>query len=723
MHERRMIMVRISLFFLILLTLCQTLLAQVELEFIQPSVTYNETTLDLAFAGGINSAQYQTIDLDGDKDLDLILFDRSSDKINGFENTGDRYVYQAHFEFLFPEDIQHWVVLADYDCDGQKDLFTYTGQGIRVFKNLGTENNVSWQEIANPLKTQGSSSSINLFFNPTDIPSIADLDGDGDLDILVFDFASSSQIEFHQNQSIENTGACGLDFVRVTRTYGNILDCGCDAFLVNQPCPSSGRILHAGGKALLSLDYDRDGKMDLVLSQEACENLNYSNNIGTLTEASFTTFDNRFPSLISNIGLTSFPSAFFEDVTFDGKKDILVSSNERSNSARDIDFKMSSFLFENGGSSSENQFENSSVFLQDQMIDVGEFAYPAIVDVDGDGLNDLVIGNAGSLIDDEYSSTLTYYRASATGLEWQTDDLYGLSTLEYTEIKPQFIDLNNDQKLDLVFSLVNNALETQLAYILNQGESLTTLDPSRIQFLDTEISRLDDYVLDDIDEDGLPDLLLGLSNGQLNYYSNTGSSTQTIFMLDTENFLGLTADNDRSNLSIAIGDLDGNSETDLITTDRTGKIKIYSDYHSGNSSAQESLVNIPNSEVLVSTRLGRISKPASAELLGRNVIVIGSIQGGLRLLATSGTSGETSLKLKAFPVPSSKDKTISFQSNLSNTLVEIYSLAGSKVAELNLASYITESIDLSNLEDGLYLAKASTGNQQCTVKILLGGGN
>lgn len=716
-------MIRISLFFLIQLTLLQTILAQVELEFIQPSVTQNGSSLELAFAGGINSVQYQTIDLDGDEDLDLILFDRSSDKINGFENTGESYVYQPHFEFLFPENIQHWMVLADYDCDGRKDLFTYTGQGIRVFRNLLSENAISWQEIANPLKTQGSSSLINLFFNPTDIPSIADLDGDGDVDILVFDFASSSQIEFHKNQSVENTGSCGLDFVRVTRSYGDILDCGCDAFLVNQPCASSGRILHAGGKALLSLDYDGDGKMDLVLSQEACENLNYSNNIGTLTEASFTPFDNRFPSLINNIGFTSFPSAFFEDVTFDGKKDILISSNERSNALQNIDFKSSSLLFGNVGTLSENQFENSGVFLQDQMIDVGEFAYPAIVDINSDGLNDLVIGNAGSLIASEYVSSIAYYQAGVTGLEWQTDDLYGLSSLGYTEIKPQFIDLNNDQKVDLVFSLVNDALQVQLAYIINTGETLESFDPSQIQYMNTELSRLDDFVLDDVDNDGLPDLLIGLSNGQLNYYRNSGSQVNPSFTLETEGFLGIVADNNRSNLSLAMGELDGDNRRDLITTDRTGKINVYSDYQSENSTGQESLVKIPSSGILRSTQLGRISKPASGELLGRNVIAIGSIQGGVRLLATSSTAGDNTLTFTAFPVPSSQDRVVNFQSNLPNTNVEIFSLAGKKVAELDLTIYSSEAVDFSYLKDGLYLAKASSSGQHCTIKIVLGKGN
>ncbi|WP_176214758.1 T9SS type A sorting domain-containing protein [Reichenbachiella faecimaris] len=685
---------------------------------IQPTVVKGDQTLGLAFAGGLNSAQYQTIDLDGDDDLDLVVFDRTSDKINCFENTGTAYVYMPYFEFLFPENIQHWMVLADYDCDGHKDLFTYTGLGIRVFRNTSSGNTVTWELIAEPLKTLGSSSNINLLFNPTDIPSIVDLDGDGDLDILGFDFASSSQIEFHKNLSIENTGSCGLAFVRETRSYGDIWDCGCDNFTIDEPCSSSGKILHAGGKALLSLDYNSDGLMDLVLSQESCENLSYAENNGSLSSASFEDFDNTFPSFFSGISFTSFPMAGYEDVTFDGNKDLLVSSNVRSNTFRTIDFKSSSLLFENTSNNS-HQFGNAIPFLQDQMIDVGEFAYPAIVDIDGDGNNDLVIGNTGLLENNEFISSLTYYRTANNGLEWVTDDLFGLSTLGLSDIKPQFIDANGDQKIDLVFSALNGGFNATLYYVRNNDSSLESLDISQLQFIEFSFTRLDDFVLDDINQDNLPDLLLGVSNGRLDYYINTGSATNPMFTLDTEGYLGIVADGDRSNLSVATGEMDDINGTDLITTDRSGKTSFYSDYKSGNPQRQESIVKLEQSSTLVPTRFGRISKPAIGQLLGKAVIAVGSIQGGVRLLSTSATGSEGHLTITAFPVPTASDRVVNFQSNLSDTLVEIFSLAGHKVAEVFLSAYIDTPLTLSFLEDGLYLAKATNGNQSCTIKIIV----
>lgn len=713
-------MMKITSILLVLLCWAHSILGQVELEFIQPIVMRNNVELDLAFAGGINSAQYQTIDLDGDDDLDLILFDRSSDKVNCFENTGQAYLYNPAFESLFPDNIQHWLILADYDCDGQKDLFTYTGQGIRVFRNLaGVTAPPSWELVVEPVKTQGSSSQINLLFNPTDIPSISDLDNDGDLDILVFDFASSFQLEFHQNHSIENTGSCSLDFVRETRTYGDIRDCGCDDFTVDEACGASGRILHAGGKAILSLDYNVDGLIDLVLSQEGCNNLSISQNTGTITNASFDPFNNNFPNLTAALNFTSFPAAFYEDVTFDGKKDLLISSNERSNDDQNIDFKSSSFLHANMGENGTNQFSNSIPFLQNRMIDVGEYAYPAIIDINGDGNNDLLLSNAGSLHDGNYISSLTYFEAAGTQLVWQADDLFGLSALGFAHIKPQFIDLNNDQSMDLVFSAWNTPNAVNLYYLLNEGNADMSFDLAQLNIMNFTFGAFDDFHLTDVDEDGFPDLLLGQSSGQLDYYRNTGTSLNPVFAIETSAFLEIGADGDRSNLSVTTGDLDNDGMDDLITTDRSGQTVVYSNYKSGNASRQESLIKSNAGQALTPSRLGRVSKPTSGLLLGRNSLAIGSIQGGVRLLSSSGVSGENELTLQAYPVPTFDNRVVNFVSNLSDTRLEIFTIAGRKITEISLSAYSPSSLSLSHLEDGLYLAKATNGSQSCTAKIVL----
>ncbi|MEO9966058.1 MAG: T9SS type A sorting domain-containing protein [Reichenbachiella sp.] len=717
-------MIKPIILFLALLKCSSLLLAQVQLEYVDPAVSIGDRTLSMPFAGGINSAQYQTMDMDGDLDLDLLIFDRSADQITCFENTGSEYLYRPDYNFKFPTGLQNWMVLADYDCDDKKDLFTYTGQGIRVFRNVSSDTDLSWELVADPLKTQGSSSLINLFFNPIDIPSISDLDDDGDLDILVFDFASSEQIEFHKNLSVENDGACGLTFARESRSYGEIRDCDCDDIAVGETCDESGRIQHAGGKAILSLDYNTDGKVDIIISQEACVNLNYSENSGNSTIASFLPFDNTFPVFDQPISFTSFPAAFYEDVTFDGKRDLLISSNERSNVDGMIDFTFSSFLYQNIGAGTSNNFTSSTVFLQGEMIDVGEYANPALVDIDGDGQDDLVLGNAGRMKDGNYTSSLSYFRSLATGLEWQTDDLFGLSSLGYTHIKPQLVDLNNDQITDLIFSGRDVLNASNIYYIINAGSnSELTFDLADIKEFNVDLTLLDDYYLDDVDRDGLLDLLIGLSSGQLDYYRNVGTFESPNFTVESQEYLGLTATSERSNLSITAGDVDGDGESDLITTDRTGELLIYSNYRAGNALAQASVLSLESNSSLVPTRLGRISKPAIGEFTGGTSVVVGSIQGGVYFFNVAGESSDNNLTLRAFPVPSSNDKIVNFLSNQSNTRLEIFSLTGKKIHELWLSAYSLSSVDLSSLVDGMYLAKATSNGLSCTLKIVLSSNN
>ena len=52
-------------------------------------------SLDLAWAGGLNAAQYNSIDLNGDGKDDLAIFDRMANKVITFINENNQYRYAA----------------------------------------------------------------------------------------------------------------------------------------------------------------------------------------------------------------------------------------------------------------------------------------------------------------------------------------------------------------------------------------------------------------------------------------------------------------------------------------------------------------------------------------------------------------------------------------------------------------------------------------------------
>lgn len=672
---------------------------------VNPTVIKNGQELSHSFAGGINSAQYQELDIDEDGDFDLVVFDRSSDKINCFENFGDHYEYNLFFETVFPNGIQNWMVLKDYDCDGKNDLFTSSNSGIAVYQNIATSEGISWELIVEPLLTESTDGSLtNLFLNATDIPSIEDLDSDGDLDILVFDFVSGINIELHENISDNN---CDLDFKKTNDNYGgiNLLDC---SFITFDSELSASRILHLGGKALLSIDMNSDGVMDLAISEENCDDISYMENQGSIEMATFDSFLPFFPTQTSSVNFNFFPTPYHIDVTFDGNKDILVSSNYRDNPQSNIDFDNTSFLYVNEGS---NDFSTAQNFLQNEMIDVGSWAYPALVDINNDGLNDIVIGNEGSFIDDRYVSSLTYFEATSSGNFEEVDtDLFGLSELHYTYIRPQFVHVDNDGVMDLVFTALNDRFSQKLYYILG------VLSNDQVQYNSESVIEVsisysfgDCVYLYDLDSDSDLDALVGRTYGELDFFENVGNFE---FTLNTQNILEGQADTESGNINVSIGDVDSDGTDDLVLTERSGKTKIYHDFKQNKTVFDESLLT----EVSTSTRFGRASFPAVG-LLRSQSLIIGSIQGGLRLFEFSSNESE-SLTLETYPNPSI-DREMGFRAN-QDCLLSIYSPSGLLVvSEVSLTKSTLTKLDFKGIDSGLYIAYIQNSEGRTSNKIII----
>ena len=169
-------------------------------------IIQNGQVLPNALAGGLNAPQFSTCKLDNDGVEDLVIFDRTAQKITTFlakqDNTGKYFwQYAPQYETAFPK-ISNWILLIDYNRDGKKDIFTYTPSGIRVFNNISTDK-LAFQLAADPVYSTGYSGKINLYVSATDIPAIVDIDNDGDYDIITFD-SSGNFAFYHKNFCIEN---------------------------------------------------------------------------------------------------------------------------------------------------------------------------------------------------------------------------------------------------------------------------------------------------------------------------------------------------------------------------------------------------------------------------------------------------------------------------------------------------------------------------------------
>jgi hypothetical protein len=381
--------------------------------------------LPLAWAGGLNAAHYNTMDLNGDGNEDLVTFDRTAGRITTFLNEGSAYVYHPEYETYFPEGITNWVLLRDYNCDGKKDLFTGDILGIKVYANKTTPGSPPvWEQFlfysgfpgpkSPVLLTKGFSGKINLQLQFDDLPAVVDADGDGDLDIFSVRFVGNGSIEYHRNYSMERYGTCdSLDFERETQSWGDLTECGCGSFAFNGAnCPPStgGRVQHAGGKSLLVLDVEGDGDVDVLLSEASCAQLYLLRNDGTLEDPIINT-SSSFPSS-NRVNFSIFPAAFYEDLDFDGTKDLVAIPNVYSRTTLSLDFEQSNWFYANGGTDQAPDFTlQTKAFLQDRMIDVGDNAVPAFIDYDADGDYDLFVSQHTSA---QFVSSIAMYENTGT---------------------------------------------------------------------------------------------------------------------------------------------------------------------------------------------------------------------------------------------------------------------------------------------------------------------
>ncbi len=704
-------------------------------------VSIDGNQLDLPWAGGLNSGQYQVMDLNNDNRDDLVIFDRTSGKILTYVNIeNSRYEYDSDYEHFFPEDVSNWIVLADYDCDGKKDLFTNALLGMKIYRNV-SDDLPAWELVADPLFTQGSSSRINLQINESDIPAINDLDGDGDLDILVFNFFAGGTIDHHLNRSMEKYGICdSLDFQRVDRNWGKFEECNCGDYAFGETCAEkngsrSARVNHAGGKALLAFDNDGDGDKDILFGDEECTDLVYFGNQGTAEAAMMLDFNDNYPNTQNRISFPFFPAGYYEDVNFDGIKDLIVAPNTADNLGDLINFKNSSWLYTNSGSDSNPQFTFAgNDFIQNESLDLGENAYPLFLDFDSDGDSDLILSSKGFTRGDDFFATLFLFEnvgsVTAPAFALIDEDYLNFSSLKLKNLQLFLADYNRDNQPDIIFtgSAEGNNLTKDVFFLPNNaaGQNAFSFDLNQAQQMAFSASNKDNLFFIDVDGDQFLDILLGKPTGAITYYRN---NTSNEFAVENETFFNIGNDIFKRTPSINAFDLNGDNRLELIITDGSGKINIYEDFlnHIDNPSAPfESVVMNKLKESTVASRFGRQSWTGFADLNNDRLaeMIVGNVQGGVQLLINKsqrkigGDNGDD-LTLVVYPNPITDDKTLKVESSQPAELA-LFNVLGQKISDLGaVSSNQILPIDVSTLPNGLYLLMAQNTSGKNTERLLI----
>ncbi|MBA4853678.1 FG-GAP-like repeat-containing protein [Emticicia sp. BO119] len=191
-------------------------------------------------------------------------------------------------------------------------------------------------------------------------------------------------------------------------------------------------------------------------------------------------------------------------------------------------------------------------------IDVGNSAFPKLIDLDGDGLLDMIIG--------EQEGKLVHYKQTAVNTMNFTLVTSNFNTIDVGDVaSPTFTDLDGDNLLDLIIGRFTGTLAHY------EQASLNSLTFNLVTNTFNSISLgnvAPKPTFTDLDGDGLLDLIVGKSDNNLSHYEQA-SANSLIFNLVTSSFI-----NTSIGTSPNFTDFDNDGLLDLITA-KNGKIIHY----------------------------------------------------------------------------------------------------------------------------------------------------
>lgn len=702
---------------------------------------HQDDTLAFPLVGGLNNPQFSAADLNNNGLLDLVIFDKRGDVLLTFLNSGipnqAKYEYAPQYEKNFPP-MRYWMKMKDFNGDGAADIFTYSNipgiPGIVVHKGYYDANNelqfnqinfghVDFQVIKFP---DFNSIPTILYVSNEDIPEFVDVDGDGDLDILTFNFAGG-YVEYYKNRSVElGYGTDTLIYVLQDNCWGRFYESGFSIEIDLSPSPDSCMFRqflepdnpeiqisnrHAGS-TLLAFDATDNGKVDLLLGDITFSSMVMVYNTGTTAVAHMTSQDAGYPSNDVPVDLPVFPAGFYLDVDNDGKKDLLVSPNQVNASEN----HKVAWYYKNVSNTAVPDFElQQKDFLVDEMIDLGTGAYPAVIDYNNDGLPDLVIGNNGY-----YNpfglphSRLHLYENIGTptspAFKLVDDDYLGLSALGMMWLAPAFGDITGNGAMDLIVGEEGGSL----VFLENTAGPDAPLEFAFpvLNFQGFNVGKAATPLIVDLDMDGRMDLVVGARLGNVTYFRNQTTQDGPLSFTMINNALGGIDTRPLGSPWLGLSAPAAfyqNGQLQIISGGYAGGLYHYNQIESNLAGTFNKVTeHLGNINVGVETRLAFADLNQSGTL----ELIVGNARGGITIFSSPFTAEEAPLstfepsgKLNIYPNPAS-DKIFleGFSNNEAYTITDIH---GREIQSGQISA--SGSINLYRMAAGYYILQVNSG--------------
>lgn len=366
--------------------------------------------------------------------------------------------------------------------------------------------------------------------------AIGDIDGDGKLDIVVAN-SNDNSISFFRNTAVSGTINSSSLAARVDFSTG----------------------LRPNHVAIG--DLDGDGKLDVIVSTQNSTTLSIFRNTATAGVIDATSFAARVDL---SVGFTGSRFVAINDLDMDGKADIIVTNGSRNTVS----------VFRN--TSTQGRILASSFSSR---VDYSTGPIPttiAVNDIDGDNKPDLLIANSSS-----GNRTISILRNQSTSGSITASSFAAkvdLTTSVGTPVGVTIMDINADNKPEPI--TVMNSTGSNVNYFINNLTTTGTIAAANFSNVTSASGGTGinpTYIVtEDIDGDGVPDLVI----------ANGNSALVTVFRNATTPGAVITASGSfpfradlvtgNSPLSALAGDIDGDGKSDIVSLNNiSGTLSVF----------------------------------------------------------------------------------------------------------------------------------------------------